>query len=70
MENLSEIDKKVYEYIKARDFVSKKWSSAQAAKDLNLSENDIYIALSNLCKYAKDKFQIDYYDGGLRIIAE
>jgi hypothetical protein len=69
-EDLTEVDKKLYEYIKNGDFVSKKWSTSEAAKKLGMKEDDVYQSLSNLAKYIKEKIQIDYKDGGLRIIAE
>ncbi len=69
-EDLSELEKKVYEFIKANDFQSKKWSTPDAAKALNLSEDDIYNALSNLSKEIKDNIWIYYEDGGIRIVAE
>lgn len=70
LENLTELDKKLYEYIKNGDFVSKKWSTSEAAKKLGMKEDDIYQSLSNLAKHIKDKIEINYRDGGLRIIAE
>ena len=69
-EDLTGLDKKLYEYIKNGDFVSKKWSTPEAAKKLGMKEADIYRSLSNLAKHIKDKIEINYRDGGLRIIAE
>ena len=69
-ENLSELDIKVYEYIKANDFQSQKWSTRDAARVLHASEDDIYKALSNLSKEIRDNIWIYYEDGGLRIVAE
>jgi len=69
-EDLTGLDKKLYEYIKNGDFVSKKWSTPEAAKKLGMKEDDIYRSLSNLAKHIKDKIEINYRDGGLRIIAE
>jgi len=70
LEDLTELDKKLYEYIKNGDFVSKKWSTPEAAKRLGVKEEDIYQSLSNLAKHIKDRIEINYRDGGLRIIAE
>lgn len=70
LEDLTELDKKLYEYIKNGDFVSKKWSTPEAAKRLGMKEEDIYQSLSNLAKHIKDRIEINYRDGGLRIIAE
>lgn len=69
-ENLSEFDKKVYEYIKANDFQTKKWSTREAARSLHASEDEIYKALSNLSKEIRDNIWIYYEDGGIRVVAE
>ncbi|MEW6069725.1 MAG: hypothetical protein AB1485_03835 [Candidatus Thermoplasmatota archaeon] len=69
-EDLTELDKRLYEYIKSHDFVTKKWSTSEAAKALGAKEEDIYQSLSNLAKHIKDKIEINYRDGGLRIAVE
>ena len=48
---LSDLDTnygKVYEYLKANDFVEKPWSTKKAAKALNMKEDEVYVSLSNL----------------------
>ena len=70
MEDLTELDKRLYEYIKQGDFESKKWSTPEAAKALGVSEDEVYQSLSNLTKHIKDNIWIYYKDGGLRIVAE
>ena len=70
MEDLTDMDKKVFEYLKLGDFESKKWSTPDAAKDLGASEDEVYEALANLAKHLKDKVWIYYKDGGLRIATE
>jgi hypothetical protein len=69
-EDLTENDKKVYEYIKSHDFVTTKWSTPRAASELGLTEDEIYEALANLTKHIKDNIWIYYEDGGMRIVAE
>lgn len=69
-EDLTDKDKKVYEYIKANDFVNKKWATPDASKKLGMTEDEVYQSLVNLIKHIKDRVQINYKDGGLRIIAE
>ncbi|UCH89783.1 MAG: hypothetical protein JSV49_03815 [Thermoplasmata archaeon] len=69
-DNLSEIDKKVYEYIKTGDFQKNKWSTPVAAKKLGLKEDEVYSALVNLAKHIKDNIWIYYEDGGIRVVAE
>ena len=69
-ENLSEFEKKLYEYIKDNDFQSIKWSTRDVARKLHCSEDDVYNGLSNLSKEIKDNIWIYYQDGGIRIVAE
>lgn len=69
-ENLSPLEQRLYEYIKANDFQSRKWSTPEAARNLHASEDDIYKALSNLSKEIKDNIWIYYENGGIRIVAE
>ena len=69
-DNLSELERKVYEYIKNSDFESKKWSTPEAARNLHVAEDDIYQALSILSKEIRDNIWIYYKDGGIRIVAE
>ncbi|MDI6888038.1 MAG: hypothetical protein QMC98_05295 [Candidatus Thermoplasmatota archaeon] len=69
-EDLTELDKRLYEYIKSHDFVVNKWSTPQAAKALGVKEEEIYQSLSNLARHIKDKIEINYRDGGLRIAVE
>jgi hypothetical protein len=69
-EDLTETDRKLYEYIKMGDYVSKPWSSPAAAKTLGVSEDDIYESLHNLAKHIKDSIHIFYEDGAMRVVAE
>jgi hypothetical protein len=69
-ENLTEFDKRLYDYIKQNDFQTKKWSTPDAAQTLGVAEDEIYQSLSNLTKHIKDKVWIYYKDGGLRIATE
>jgi hypothetical protein len=68
--DLTDKDRKLYEYIKAGDFETRKWSTPSAAKSLGMSEDDVYEAMSNLSKHIKDNIWIYYKDGGLRVVAE
>ena len=68
--DLSELEKKLHEYIKNNDFETKKWSTPDAAMRLGVDEKEIYKALANLSKHVKNNIYIHYSDGGLRISAE
>ena len=69
-EDLTPADLRVYEYIKNNDFVSRRWSTPEAARKLGMTEDEVYESLSNIVKHLKEKIQIDYKDGGLRIMAD
>ncbi len=69
-ENLTELDRRLYEYIKLNDFETIKWSTPNAAKSLGVEEGEVYQALANLTKHLKDKVWVYYKDGGLRIASE
>ena len=69
-ESLSELDKRLYEYIKLNDFQTNKWSTPNAAISLGVDEGQIYESLAHLTKLLKDKVWITYKDGGLRIAVE
>jgi predicted transcriptional regulator len=69
-EGLTELDRRVYEYIKLNDFDTNKWSTKDAARSLGVDESAIYESLANLTKLLSDKVWIYYKDGGLRIQVE
>ena len=70
MEDLTDMDIRVYEYVKSGDYENNKWNTKEAAKSLGIKEDEVYESLSNLAKHIKDKIWIYYKDGGLRIAAE
>ena len=67
LSDLTDADKKVYEYLKANDFVEKPWSTKKAAKALKMKEDDVYDSLSNLAEYMRNNIHIHYRDGSIRI---
>ena len=67
LNDLTDADKKVYEYLKANDFVEKAWSTKKAAKALKMKEDDVYESLSNLAEYMRNNIHIHYKDGSIRI---
>ena len=67
LSDLTDADKKVYEYLKTNDFVEKAWSTKKAAKALKMKEDDVYESLSNLAEYMRNNIQIHYKDGSIRI---
>ncbi len=69
-DELTPLDTRVYEYIKANDFETRMWSTAEAARALGATEAEVYESLAHLAKEIKDNIWIHYKDGGIRISAE
>ncbi len=67
LSDLTDADKKVYEYLKLYDFVEKAWSTKKAATALKMKEDDIYESLSNLAEFMRNNIHIHYRDGSIRI---
>ena len=67
LSDLTDADKKVYEYLKLYDFVENPWSTKKAAKALKMKEDDIYDSLSTLAEFMRNNIHIHYKDGSIRI---
>tara|TARA_B100001146_G_scaffold154544_1_gene135897 strand:+ start:358 stop:576 length:219 start_codon:yes stop_codon:yes gene_type:complete len=67
LSDLTSADKKVYEYLKANDFVEKAWSTKKASTALKMKEDEVYESLSNLAEYMRNNIHIHYRDGSIRI---
>ena len=67
LSDLTAADKKVYEYLKANDFVEKPWSTKKASTALKMKEDDVYESLSNLAEYMRNNIHIHYKEGSIRI---
>ena len=65
--DLTPKDKKVYQYLKANDFVEEAWSTSGAAEALKMKEDDVYVSLCNLAEYMRNNIHIHYRDGSIRI---
>jgi hypothetical protein len=70
MKDLNDLEMKVYQYVRDHDFGNYPWVTKNAAKDLGISEEDLYLALSELTKKIRDNFWIYYDNGTLRIVAD
>ena len=67
LSDLTDADKKVYDYLKLNNFVEKPWSTKKASKALKMKEDDIYESLSNLAEFMRNNIHIHYKDGSIRI---
>ena len=69
-DDLTDFERRLYEYIRDGDFETRKWNSKEVATHLGVDIDLIYKSLSNLSKHIRDNIYIHYKDGGLRISAE
>lgn len=69
-EELTDADRKLFDYIRSGDFQARPWSTPEAAKATGLEEKQVYESLSNLSKHMKGRIYIYYKEGALRIQAE
>ena len=67
LSDLTPEDEKVYQYLKANDFVEKAWSTSKSARALKMKEDDVYVSLCNLAEYMRNNIHIHYRDGSIRV---
>ncbi|MGA1820380.1 MAG: hypothetical protein ACMUHU_05155 [Thermoplasmatota archaeon] len=70
MKDLTDLEMRVYQYVRDNDFGNYPWVTRDAARDLRISEEDLYLALSELTKKIRDNIWIYYEDGSLRVVAD
>lgn len=70
MKDLTEVEMRVYQYVRDNDFGNHPWVTKNAARALGMSEDDLYHTLSELTKKIRDNFWIYYVDGTLRVVAD
>lgn len=70
MKDLTDFERRLYEYIRDNDFESRPWVTKEAAKKLGRSEEDVYKALSELTKKIRDNIWIYYKEGSLHAVAD
>jgi hypothetical protein len=64
---LSKEEELLWKYIKKYDFEGNPWSTPEAAKKLEMPEDKVYKALSELVKKLPGQIFLYYRDGALRI---
>ena len=70
MAELTELEMRVFEWIRQSDFESIAWSTPKAAKSFGVSQNEIYETIASLTKKVPSKIQVFYKDGNLHIAAD
>jgi len=69
-EPLTENERRLWEYILTYDFEENPWSTPDAARELKMSEDDVYKALAEVNKKVGDDMYLYYRDGAIRIATE
>ena len=70
LEDLTDLELRLYEWIKQSDFEKVGWSIPRAAKAFKVSDDDIYEALAALTAKIPHNIYVHYNDGAIRISAE
>ena len=70
MAELTELEMRVFEWIRQSDFESIAWSTPKAAKSFGVTQNVIYETIASLTKKVPSKIQVFYKDGNLHIAAD
>ena len=67
---LSDLEARLFEWIRQSDFETVAWSTAKAAKAFKVKQDEIYEAVAALTKKVPKQIQVYYKDGHLHIAAE
>ena len=70
VEDLADLELRLFEWIKQSDFEKVAWSTPRAAKAFKVSEDEIYEALAALTAKIPHNIYIHYHDGAIRVSAE
>lgn len=70
MDDLTDFELRLFEWIRQSDFEEVAWSSSRAAKAFKVPEKDIYEALAALSAKIPGNIYIHYDEGAIRISAD
>ena len=66
-DDLSELEARLFEWIRQSDFETVPWSTANAAKAFKVKKDEIYEAVAALTRKVPDRIQVFYKSGMLQI---
>ncbi|MDP6870584.1 MAG: hypothetical protein QGI21_07435 [Candidatus Poseidoniaceae archaeon] len=69
-DDLTELEARLFEWIRASDFEEVPWSTKSAAKSFKVTQDEIYEAVASLSKKLPNNIQIYYENGNVHIAAE
>ncbi len=70
IDDLNQLERRLYEWIKKSDFETVPWSSQRAADAFDVTEDEIREALAALTAKIPNNIYVHYSDGAVRISAE
>ena len=70
MAELTELEMRLFEWIRQYDFETIAWSTPKAAKSFGVTQNQIYDTIASLTKKVPTKTQVFYKDGNLYLAAD
>ena len=69
-EDLTELEARIFEWIRQSDFETVAWSTAKAARSFKVKQDEVYEAVAALTRKVPDRIQVFYKDGSVHIAAE
>ena len=69
-EALTELEARIFEWIRQSDFETVPWSTAKAARSFKVKQDEVYEAVTDLTRKVPDRIQVFYKDGSVHIAAE
>ncbi len=69
-EELTELEARIFEWIRQSDFETVAWSTAKAARSFKVKQDEVYEAVAALTRKVPDRIQVFYKDGAVHIAAE
>ncbi|MAE38840.1 MAG: hypothetical protein CL969_04340 [Euryarchaeota archaeon] len=70
IEDLTKLERRLFEWIKKSDFETVPWSSQRAAEAFDVSEDEIREALAALTSKIPHNIYVHYNEGAIRVSAE
>ena len=67
---VTDLEARLFEWIRQSDFETVPWSTAKAAKAFKVKQDEIYEAVAALTKKMPKQIQVYYEEGNLHIAAE
>ena len=68
-EELTELEARLFEWIRQSDFETVAWSTAKAARSFKVKQDEVYEAVSALTRKVPDRIQVFYKNGAVHIAA-